>query len=51
VPVEYMRVIKVMYEEVRIRFRTIIRDTVDFLIDIGLHQESAEPFSFYYSYG
>jgi len=36
-----------MYEEVRTRVRTMIRDTQNFSIDIGLHQGSAlNPFLF-----
>ena len=47
VPVEYMRVIRDMYEGVRTRVRTGIGDTEDFSIDIGLHQGSAlSPFLF-----
>ena len=41
VPMEYMRVIRDMYEGVRTRVRTVIRHTEDFPIDIGLHQGSA----------
>ena len=37
-PVEYIRVIRDMYEGVRTRVRTVIGDTCDFPIDIGLHQ-------------
>ena len=37
VPVEYARVIRDMYEGVRTRVRTVIEDTEDFFIDIGLH--------------
>jgi len=45
VPVEYTRVIRHMYEGVRTRFRTMMGDTEDFPIDIGLHQGSAlSPF-------
>ena len=47
VPVEYTRVIRDMYEGVRTRVRTVIGDTEDFSIDIGLHQGSAlSPFLF-----
>ena len=47
VPVEYTRVIRDMYEGVRTRIRTVIGDTKDFSIDIGLHQGSAlSPFLF-----
>jgi len=47
VPVEYTRVIRDMYEGVRTRVRTVIGDTEDFPIDIGLHQGSAlSPFLF-----
>jgi len=46
VPVANMRVIKDMYSGVRARFRTLVGDTDDFPIDIGLHQGS-----FYYNYG
>ena len=46
-PVEYTRVIRDMYEGVRTRVRTVIGDTEDFPIDIGLHQGSAlSPFLF-----
>jgi len=46
-PVEYTRVIRDKYEGVRTRVRTVIGDTGDFLIDIGLHQGSAlSPFLF-----
>ena len=38
--VEYTRVIRDMYEGVRTRVRTVIGDTEDFSIDIGLHQGS-----------
>ena len=45
VPVEYTRVIRDMYEGVRTRVRTVIGDTKDFSIHIGLHQGSAlSPF-------
>ena len=45
VPVEYTRVIRDMYEGVRTRVRTVIGDTNDFSIDIGLHQGLAlSPF-------
>ena len=37
-PVAYMRVIKNMYGGVRTRVRTVVGDTDDFSIDIGLHQ-------------
>jgi len=33
----YIRVIKDMYEVVRTRVRTLLRDTEDFPIEIGLH--------------
>ena len=47
VPVEYTRVIRDMYEGVRTRVRTVIGDTQDFSIDIGLHQGSVlSPFRF-----
>ena len=39
-PVAYMRVIKDMYNGVRNKVRTLVRDTDDFPIDIGLHQGS-----------
>ena len=46
-PAEYTRVIRDMYEGVRTRVRTVIGDTEDFPIDIGLHQGSAlSPFLF-----
>ena len=46
-PMTYMRVIKDMYDEVRTRVRTLVGDTEDFPIDIGLHQGSAlSPFLF-----
>ena len=46
-PMEYTRVIRDMYEGVRTRVRTVIGDTDDFPIDIGLHQGSAlSPFLF-----
>jgi len=41
VPMEYTRVIRGMYKWVRTRVRTVIGDTGDFHIDIGLHQGSA----------
>jgi len=41
VQVEYIRVIKDMYEGVRTRVRTFKADTVDFSIYIGLRQGSA----------
>jgi len=45
---EYTRVIRDMYEGVRTRVRTVIGDTEDFPVDIGLHQGSAlSPFLFY----
>jgi len=37
VPVEYMRVIRDMCEDVTTRVRTMVGDTRDFPIDIGLH--------------
>ena len=47
VPPEYTRVIRDMYEDVRTRVRTLVGDTTDFPIDIGLHQEFAlSPFLF-----
>ena len=47
VSVEYMRVIKDMYDEVRTRVRILVGDTDNFSIDIGLHQGSAlSPFLF-----
>jgi len=47
VNVTYMRVIKDMYNGVRARVRTLVRDTNDFPVDIGLHQRSAlSPFLF-----
>jgi len=39
--IEYTRVIKDMYERVKTRVRTMIGDTDDFSIDIGLHQRLA----------
>jgi len=45
--IEYMRVIKDMYEGVNTRVRTIIGDTDDVPIDIGLHHGSTlSPFLF-----
>jgi len=47
VPVEYTRVVRDMYKGVRTRVRTVIGDTKDFSIHIGLHQGSAlNPFLF-----
>ena len=47
VSVEYMRVIRDMYEGVRTKVRTVLGDTSDFPIDIVLHQGSAlSPFLF-----
>ena len=47
VSLEYTRVIRDMYEGVRTKVRTVLGDTVDFPIDIGLHQRSAlSPFLF-----
>jgi len=47
VPAEYMRVIRDMYEDVRTTVRTVVGDTRDFPIYIGLHQGSAlSPFLF-----
>ena len=44
---EYTRVIRDMYEGIRTRVRTVLGDTADFPIDIGLHQGSAlSPFLF-----
>ena len=45
VPVEYTRVIRNMYDGVRTRVRTLVGDTRDFSIDVGLHQGSTlSPF-------
>jgi len=41
VPMEYTRVIRDMYEGVRTKVRTVIGDTKDFSIHIGLHKGSA----------
>ena len=47
VPMMYMRVIKDMYNGVRTRVRTLVGDTKNFSIDIGLHQGSTlSPFLF-----
>jgi len=47
VPVEYTRVIRDMDEGIRTKVRTVLGDTADLFIDIGLHQESAlSPFLF-----
>jgi len=47
VPVAYMRVIKNMYDGVRTSVSTLVGDTNDFPIDIGLHQVSAlSPYLF-----
>jgi len=48
-----IRVIKDIYEGIRIRVRNFGRDTTDFPIDIGFHQGviNIELFSFYYAYG
>ena len=46
-PMEYTRVNRDMYEGARTGVRTVIGDTEDFSIDIGLHQGSAlGPFLF-----
>ena len=46
-PVGYMRVIMNTYSGVRTRVRTLVGDTDDVPIDIGLHQASAlSPFLF-----
>ena len=37
VPITYIRVIKDIYEGVRTRVRTLVGDTNDFPIDMGLH--------------
>ena len=41
VPVAYTLVTKDMYDGVRTKVRTLVRDTDDLPIDIGLHQVSA----------
>ena len=47
VPMMYMRVIKDMYDGVRTKVRTLVGDTKDFPIEIGLHQGSTlSPFLF-----
>jgi len=47
VSVAYMLFIKDMYDKVRTRVRTLVGDTDDFPIDIGLNQELASsPFLF-----
>jgi len=47
VPMMYMRVIKDMYDGVRTIVRTLVGDTKDFPIEIGLHQGSMlSPFLF-----
>ena len=46
-PVQYMRVIKDIYEGVRTSVRTVRGDTDDFSIDIELYQGSVlSPFLF-----
>ena len=40
-PIVYMRVIKDMYDSVRTRVRTLVRDMDDFPINMGLYQGSA----------
>ena len=40
VSMAYIKVIRNMYEGVRTRVRTLGGDTIDFPLDIGLHQES-----------
>ena len=45
--VAYMQVVKDIYTGVRTRIRTLVGDTDDFPIDIGLHQGLAlNPFLF-----
>jgi len=47
VPIAYMRVIKDMFGELRTRVRTVVGVTIDFPIDMGLHQGLAlSPFLF-----
>ena len=46
-PIEYTRIIRDMCEGVRTKVRTVLGDTANFFIDIGLHQGSAlSPFLF-----
>ena len=52
VPLTYMRVIKDMYDGIRIRVRTSVGDTGDFSIyNWASSRVRAEPFSFYGPYG
>jgi len=47
IPVAYIQIIRDMYNGVRTRVTTLVGDTDDFPIDIGLHQGSAlSPFLF-----
>jgi len=51
-PVAYMCIIKDMYTRVRARVRTLVGDTDDFSIDIGLYQgQHLVEIPFYYGYG